>query len=156
MDPATRRPHRCLRDLGDPNLYSTFTNLADAVRAFAPGASVQTVPGITALQDLAARSGTVLAHGDQTLALVPVLDTTAALHDALERFDSVIVYKAARRTAQILNVLARTGRLQHARYGEQLGRTDERIIPAAAELEHHPHPYMSTVLVVPSQSAERA
>ena len=49
--------------IGDPNVYSTFTYLADTVRPRVPGMTVATVPGITAMQDLAARSGTVLCEG---------------------------------------------------------------------------------------------
>ena len=58
--------------IGDPNLYSTFTYVAHAVRALVPDVVIETVPGITAMQDLAARSGTVLAEGDERLALVPI------------------------------------------------------------------------------------
>src|SRR5207253_3188514 len=50
--------------IGDPNLYSTFTYIANAVRKLVPDVQVETIPGITAMQDLAARSGTVLAEGD--------------------------------------------------------------------------------------------
>src|SRR5439155_1631678 len=57
--------------IGDPNVYSTFTYLAATVRALLPAVEVTTVPGITAMQDLAARSGTVLVEGTETLALLP-------------------------------------------------------------------------------------
>ncbi len=58
--------------IGDPNIYSTFSYLAQAVRELVPGVIVQTVPGITAMQDLAARSGTVLTEGNESLALLPL------------------------------------------------------------------------------------
>jgi precorrin-2/cobalt-factor-2 C20-methyltransferase len=57
--------------IGDPNVYSTFTYLARAVQKIEPDVEVETVPGITALQDLASRSGTVLLEGDERLALLP-------------------------------------------------------------------------------------
>ena len=46
-----------------PTCTRTFTYLAATVRALVPGLAVVTVPGITAMQDLAARSGTVLCEG---------------------------------------------------------------------------------------------
>ena len=58
--------------IGDPNLYSTFTYVAHTVRGLVPGVEVRTVPGITAMQDLAARSGTVLAEGAEPLDPVPL------------------------------------------------------------------------------------
>ena len=48
--------------IGDPNLYSTFAYVAQTVRALVPEVVVDTVPGITAMQDLAARSGTCLLY----------------------------------------------------------------------------------------------
>ena len=56
--------------IGDPNVYSTFTYLAGGVRERVPGLTTATVPGITAMQDLAARSGTVLCEGRESLALL--------------------------------------------------------------------------------------
>ncbi|MGH3194628.1 MAG: SAM-dependent methyltransferase, partial [Streptosporangiaceae bacterium] len=41
--------------LGDPNLYSTFSYLAQTVRELLPDVRVETVAGITAMQDLASR-----------------------------------------------------------------------------------------------------
>ena len=58
--------------IGDPNLYSTFTYIAHTVRALVPDVIIETVPGITAMQDLAARSGTVLAEGDGAARARPV------------------------------------------------------------------------------------
>ncbi|WP_250557559.1 SAM-dependent methyltransferase [Pseudonocardia lacus] len=46
---------------GDPRGYSTFTDLAESVRALAGDLRVRIVPGITAPQDVAA--GTPLARG---------------------------------------------------------------------------------------------
>ena len=45
--------------IGDPNLYSTFSYLAQTVRDMVRDVLIETVPGITAMQDLAARSATV-------------------------------------------------------------------------------------------------
>ncbi|MEJ7819867.1 MAG: precorrin-2 C(20)-methyltransferase, partial [Rubrobacteraceae bacterium] len=57
--------------IGDPNVYSTFTYLARTLREIVPEVEVETVPGITAMQDLASRGGTVLLEGDERLALLP-------------------------------------------------------------------------------------
>ena len=82
---------------------------------------VETVPGITAMQDLAARSGTVLAEGAERLALVPYTAGDDALRDALDSFDTVVVYKGGRH----LPARAATRSRRRARervYGEELGR----------------------------------
>ena len=131
--------------IGDPNVYSTFTYLADAVQERVPDVVVETVPGITAMQDLAARSGTVLCEGTESLALLPLTAGVEALEEALTHFDSVVAYKGGRHMPAVLAVLRRHGRLDGAVYGAALGLPDQQLgaaadAPAAA-------PYLSTVIV---------
>ena len=125
--------------IGDPNLYSTFTYLA---RRLPVPATVDTVPGITALQDLAARAGTVLAEGDQTLALLPFTAGPERLAAALDTFDTVVTYKGGRLLPQIRKVLADAGRLDQAVFGARLGLESEQLGP----LPDRPAPYLSTVI----------
>lgn len=131
--------------LGDPNVYSTFTYLADAVRERLPQVQVETVPGITAMQDLAARSGTVLCEGTESLALLPLTAGVPALEEALTHFDTVVAYKGGRRMPEVLEVLDRLGRLDDAVYGSALGLPDERVGPARGLAGGTP--YLSTVIV---------
>ena len=79
--------------IGDPNLYSTFTYLIRATKTTVPEVEVDTVPGITAMQDLASRSGAVLALGEERLALLPFTAGKMALKSALEGFETVVCYK---------------------------------------------------------------
>ncbi|MDP9436601.1 MAG: precorrin-2 C(20)-methyltransferase [Actinomycetota bacterium] len=129
--------------LGDPNVYSTFTYLADAVRERVPHVEVATVPGITAMQDLAARTGTVLCEGTESLALLPLTAGLDAFEEALNHFDSVVAYKGGRHLERVREVLDRHGRLAGAVYGAALGLPDERTGP----LPEGEGPYLSTVIV---------
>jgi len=128
--------------IGDPNVYSTFTYLADVVREQLPDVEVDTVPGITAMQDLAARSGTVLCEGTESLALLPLTAGIAAFEEALRSFDSVVAYKGGRQMAEVRRVLALHGRLHTAVFGAALGLPDEQI----GALPDGPAPYLSTVI----------
>ena len=128
--------------IGDPNVYSTFTYLADVVREQLPDVEVDTVPGITAMQDLAARSGTVLCEGTESLALLPLTAGIAAFEEALRSFDSVVAYKGGRHMAEVRRVLALHGRLHTAVFGAALGLPDEQI----GTLPDGPAPYLSTVI----------
>lgn len=131
--------------IGDPNVYSTFTYLAQAVRGRMLGVSVETVPGVTAMQDLAARSGTVLAEGTESLRLLPLTGGTAGLRDALASGDTVVAYKFGRVAGDVLATVADAGRLDEAVYGARLGLPGEDI-RRAAEIEG-PVPYLSTLIV---------
>jgi precorrin-2/cobalt-factor-2 C20-methyltransferase len=138
--------------IGDPNVYSTFTYLADAVRERLPDVEVETVPGITAMQDLAARSGTVLCEGTESLALLPLTAGVEALEQALAHFDSVVAYKGGRHMSAVQEVLRRHDRLEGAVYGAALGLPEEQV--GAAEHAPTDAPYLSTVLV-PARRTER-
>jgi precorrin-2/cobalt-factor-2 C20-methyltransferase len=131
--------------IGDPNVYSTFTYLADAVRERVPDVEVETVPGITAMQDLAARSGTVLCEGTESLALLPLTAGVEAFEEALTHFDSVVAYKGGRHMPAVLDVLRRADRLDGAVYGAALGLPDQQV-GAAADAPASA-PYLSTVIV---------
>ena len=125
--------------IGDPNLYSTFTYIAHTVRALVPDVIIETVPGITAMQDLAARSGTVLAEGEERLALVPYTAGDASLRSALADFDTVIVYKGGRHLPDVLDAVREAGR--EPVYGENLGRIGETLTAPDGRA-----PYFSTVI----------
>jgi precorrin-2/cobalt-factor-2 C20-methyltransferase len=131
--------------IGDPNVYSTFTYLARAVREIVPEVEVKTVPGITAMQDLASRSGTVLLEGDERLALLPFTAGEEPLKEALAHFETVVCYKGGSRLGEVLRVAEEGGRLEGAVYGARLGIEGEEVGPAR-EMLGREGTYLSTVI----------
>jgi precorrin-2/cobalt-factor-2 C20-methyltransferase len=131
--------------IGDPNVYSTFTYLAQTIERLVPGTLVETVPGITAMQDLAARSGAVLTEGTEPLTLVPVTAGASVLKDALNGPGTVVAYKFGRLAEEVAAALRETGRVDDAVWGSALGLPEESIRPAA-ELGGAPLPYLSTLI----------
>ncbi|RZU28411.1 precorrin-2/cobalt-factor-2 C20-methyltransferase [Streptomyces sp. BK022] len=140
--------------IGDPNVYSTFTYLAQTLTALVPELVVETVPGITAMQDLAARSGAVLTEGTEPLTLVPVTAGTAALKEALAGPGTVVAYKFGRHAAEVARALREAGRLEDAVWGSALGLPEESVRPAA-ELDGDALPYLSTLIAPPRREGGR-
>ena len=137
--------------LGDPNVYSTFSSLAEEVRARRPAVPIETVPGIMAFQDLAARAGTVLVDGDERLVLVPAraASNPGALADAVaDPSAAVVVYKGGGRLPELARRLADAGRLEGAVLGELLGLPGGRVA-AVADVAGQPATYLATVVVPP-------
>ncbi len=108
--------------IGDPNLYSTFTYIANTVRTLVPDVEVRTVPGITAMQDLAARTGIVLAEGAEPVVLMPYTAGDEVLREALDRGDTVVVYKGGRHLPRL------------ARRGQGVGPDRRRRVRRGARL----------------------
>lgn len=138
--------------IGDPNVYSTFTYLAQGVRAMVPGLTVATVPGITAMQDLAARSGTVLCEGRESLTLLPLTAGLGAFRAALAAPGTVVGYKSGRHLPEVLTAVREAGRMDEAVHGACLGLPGEDIRPAAEVTGAAP--YLSA-LIVPGKRASR-
>ncbi len=135
--------------LGDPNVYSTFSAVAGALRTTRPGTIVETVPGIMAFQDLAARTGTVLVDERQTLTLLTGLDGLDPIDEALADPDrAVVVYKGGRRLPEIAACAADRGRGAGAVMGELLGLAGERTQPLGEA--SGPATYLATVIIPPA------
>jgi precorrin-2/cobalt-factor-2 C20-methyltransferase len=133
--------------IGDPNVYSTFTPLARNVRGMVPGLVVETVPGITAMQDLAARSGTVLVERGEQLLLVPAIHLDdSGLAEAMGQSGTVVAYKCGANLPSVLGVLHENGRLEDAVYGASLGLAGEDIRKASELDPDAPAPYLSTII----------
>ena len=140
--------------LGDPNVYSTFHHLAEVVAATRPGTVVETVPGIMAFQELAARSGTVVLDGTERLHLVSAVDGPEVLDVPLSDPEAaIVVYKGGRHLPGLAARLHAAGRIDGAVLGELLGLPGERVTPLAQAAES-PSSYLASVLVPPARRAD--
>ena len=131
--------------IGDPNVYSTFTYLARTVKKYIPKVEVYTIPGITAMQDLASRGSTVLLEGDERLALLPFTAGEKPLREALSEYETVVCYKGGGRLPEVLGIAGECGRLEDAIYGSRLGMEQEEVV-LASEVVGREGPYLSTVI----------
>ena len=138
--------------IGDPSVYSTFSYLAATVREQLGALDVRLVPGITAMQDLAARSGTPLVEGREGLTLLPMTAGAARFREALTRGDAVVAYKFGRMLPATLGVLRETGRLADAVYGARLGLPDEDVRPAVELDPAEVGPYLATLIIPPART----
>jgi precorrin-2/cobalt-factor-2 C20-methyltransferase len=141
--------HVAFVTLGDPNIYSTFPSLVDALGRLDWHGEVATVPGITAFQALASETGTVLLDGTESLSLVTALDGVDHVERALEDPGrAIVVYKGGRHIAAVARLLAEHDRLDGAVFGERLGLDDQRVGPLA-DVGDGPASYLVTVVVPP-------
>jgi precorrin-2/cobalt-factor-2 C20-methyltransferase len=134
--------------IGDPSVYSTFSYLAASVQDRLPEVAVEVVPGITAMQALAAASRTPLVEGDEILALVPLKDGVERFRAAAAVADTVVVYKAGRHLAALRSELAGTAGGAQAIAGVDVGLPAEQVC-RLAELQSAP--YFTTIICPPDR-----
>lgn len=135
--------------VGDPSVYSTFSYLAAQVQAVVPDVDVSVVPGITAMQALAAASLTPLVEGRESLTLVPATAGLAAVGAALEHADTVVAYKGGRQLPDLLALVHDRG--LDGVLGVNVGLPGQTITPLS-EVQAASAPYFSTVLVAPRRT----
>ena len=144
--------------IGDPLTYSTFSALADAVRALRPDVEVEVVPGIMAFQSLAARTQTTLVDERQRLSVRTALDGDDVTGDSDDLRDpdcTVVVYKGGRHLPELAAAAQAAGRLDRAVAGELLGMSGERVGHLAELAETGPAGYLATV-ILPARPATAA
>jgi precorrin-2/cobalt-factor-2 C20-methyltransferase len=136
--------------LGDPNVYSTFGYLAQTVAGVDAEIRIETVPGVTAMQDLAARADVRLAEGREPLTLVPATAGLDEVAHALAGKGTVVVYKGGRLLDELADVVERSGRADAAVLGTDLG-LDTESIGALSSRGGGRAPYFTTVIVPPAR-----
>ena len=133
--------------LGDPNLYTAFPAIARAIARTRPDVTIEIVPGIMVFQELAARTGTVVAEGDEHVLMVSAADSPSVTDEVLDDpHCTVVVYKGGRRLPQLADGLRRHDRLEGAVVGEMLGLAGGRSVPVAVVADR-PASYLAAVIV---------
>ena len=99
---------------------------------------VETVPGVTAMQDLASRAGVSLCEGEESLVLFPMTAGLDRYRDLLRGGDTVVAYKGGRHLPEMLALLDAEGRLDGAVVGSGLGLAGERVVAGARRRRGRP------------------
>lgn len=128
--------------IGDPSIYSTFSYLAGTVREHVGELDVEVVPGIMAMQALAAESLTPLVEGDETLALVPLKRSTEKLAEISKVVDTCVIYKAGRHIRDLAELVGD----DPAVAGTNVSLPEQKITPLA---EVDEAPYFTSVIWPP-------
>ena len=139
--------------LGDPNMFSTFPALARRVARQRPEVPIRSVPGIMSFQELAARTGTVLAEGDERVELVTVSEDLSNMESALEKRDcTVVLYKGGRHLPAVAERIRARRRMKGAVVGEMMGLPGGRSGPVS-EFADRPASYLATVVIPATRTA---
>ncbi|MDO4261514.1 MAG: precorrin-2 C(20)-methyltransferase [Eubacteriales bacterium] len=129
--------------LGDVAVYSTYmyvnNYLAEA------GFETEIVPGIPSFCGGAARAQLTLMEGNESLAIVPSVQESGILAEALDRFENVVVMKAGGSIGRLKGMLEeRKIPLQCATVLSRVGMEDEYVGPLDPGREYS---YFTTVIV---------
>lgn len=133
--------------IGDPMIYSTSHYLVALVKETLPADCIHVVPGISAFQSVAGRFAESLSIQEDRVMLMPATNLEA-VEEALDRCETLVLYKAGRYIGEIADLLQRKGLLDRARLvcnAEQDGK--EFATADLREAAGGRHGYMATVIV---------
>lgn len=130
--------------VGDPSVYSTFSYLAAYVDERVADLDVEVIPGITAMQALAAASRTPLVEGTEVLALVPVTAGLERVGQLLDAVDTVVAYKGGRRMPEVAGLLRERDR--DAIVGINIGLDNQELLDVDRLEADRRIGYFSTVI----------
>ena len=133
--------------IGDPLLYSTSGYLLPLLAEQMPPDHLHVVPGICAFQAVASRLGIPLALQEDRVLIMPATDLNE-VEAALDRCETLVLYKAGRHLLGLADLLERkglTGKAHlvcNAEQGEREFVTDD--LRQAAEGQHG---YLATIII---------
>lgn len=140
--------------LGDPNVFSTFSLVADYVKILDPKIEISTVPGIMAFQQVASESKVELLNETEKLFLITANENLDDLTEALNHPDAaIVIYKGGRHIDGIKRQLSKAGRLREAVVGELLGLGGERVVQLD-QIDEPTIAYLATVIVPPIRTTD--
>ena len=133
--------------IGDPLLYSTSSYLLPLLAERMPAERLHVVPGICAFQAVASRLGLPLALQEDRVLIMPATDLKE-VERALDRCETLVLYKAGRHLSGLADLLERKGLagkahlICNAEQGSKEFATDDLRQAAGGQ-----HGYLATVIV---------
>lgn len=138
---------------GDPLFYSEFAHLLECVRAEAPEAAIEVVPGVASVMAAAASSGVPLVTHGQQLSILSSVYGIDHLMEYIANYDAVVLMEVSWRLIQDLASRERLGLTGKVIYVRQASTARERVVEDISKLTQADLDYFS-LLIIQRQSRD--
>ncbi len=128
---------------GDLSTYSSFSYLLEKIKA--QNLAIDLIPGVTSYLHLASESQMPLCLQNEKVVVIPRIQTSAELEEALLHFDTVVLMKIRSVMESISAVIDDTK--YHITYAEHLGIEKQFITNNWATVKQREIPYFSLVII---------
>ncbi len=132
--------------IGDPLIYSTYTYLLRRVRELLPEVRVETIPGITSFQAVAARNNLPLVENQETLGLIPAWTRESVHGPQFHSADTVVLLKTYHHRREILTALQENGFAGECIYASRVGLAGEEMVSGIDAIARIPETYLSLII----------
>ncbi len=132
--------------IGDPLLFSTYTYVLRKITAKLKKLTVETVPGITSFQAVAASQNKAMVEDKQILAVVPAWTSEVVTDQILEAADTAVFLKTYQHKDAILESLKRNNMDADIVYAERMGLSEQMITDDISEIQARDNEYLSLMI----------
>ncbi len=133
--------------LGDPMIYSTYFYLLKTLKLKYPEATWETIPGISSFQAAASYIDSAISEGKDRVALIPVNRDASNVEDALDNFDTIVLFKVGSKLPQVLEILEKKDLLDCGSLFSYLGTPEQTIETDLRKVKREKIGYMSLLIV---------
>lgn len=140
--------------LGDCTIYSTYMYLLRTLKETHPEIVYETVPGISSFQAAASLVDQAVSEGKERVALVPVNREVSNIEDALDNYDTIVLFKVGSKLPQVIDLLERKGLMDCATLFSYLGTPDQTIARNLRDVKREKIGYMSLMLIKKPKHAQ--
>lgn len=140
--------------LGDCTIYSTYMYLLKTLKEMHPEIVYETVPGISSFQAAASLVDLAVSEGKERVALIPVNREVNNIEDALDNYDTIVLFKVGSKLPQVIDLLEKKGLMDCATLFSYLGTPDQTIARNLREVKREKIGYMSLMLIKKPKPAQ--
>lgn len=131
---------------GDPLFFGSFSYL---LQRLCDDYKCEAVPGISSVMAASSALLQPLTLLKESFVVVSGRHSDKEIRNALVNHSSIVIMKAGQARPRILAQLSETGRIDHARYLEYIGRDNQKLVEDVTTLANEPGPYFSLFVVLP-------
>src|SRR3989338_973160 len=133
--------------LGDPMIYSTYFYLLKTLKARYPQITWETIPGISSYQSAASLIDSAISEGKDRVALIPVNRDASNIEDALDQYETIVLFKVGSKLPKVLEILENKNLLDQGTLFSYLGTPEQFIESDLRKVKREKIGYMSLLIV---------
>ncbi len=140
--------------LGDPTIFSTFTYLLKEVKEASKEAEIEIIPGISAVNAMSAWVQKPLSEGEESLSIVPAINSEEEIDNLLDSFNNLVLMKAGKQFDKVYKVLKEKGLENSATFISRCGFSDGYFTDNLEELKDKELDYLSSIIIKKNNGSE--
>lgn len=133
--------------LGDPMIYSTYFYLLKTLKNNYANVVWETIPGISSFQAAASMIDSAISEGKDRVAIIPVDRQASNIEDALDHFDTIVLFKVGSKLPKVLEILENKGLLDQGTLFSYLGTPEQSVDKDLRKVKREKIGYMSLLIV---------